>query len=160
MDDHKARDAGRSYSTIPRSATQRVPIFVATHKGIGIAGGLRRHAPGEGNNHSRRHLSCIPSRKAECAAMRDLIRGSLAVGWRRGRWISLSFVVSHSVLLGRAEPSHMQRTIIAIPLITVTPASLWNLTIHQCNIIFIGRHPTYWRQVVCLLQFTRLQVRF
>ncbi|MEQ1673777.1 MAG: hypothetical protein ABL865_01885, partial [Candidatus Nitrotoga sp.] len=33
---------------------------------------------GEGNNHSRRHLSCIPFRKAECAAMRDLIRGSLA----------------------------------------------------------------------------------
>ena len=77
MDDRKARDAGRSYSTIPRSATQRVPIFVATHKGIGIAGGLRRQVPSEGNNHSRRHLSCIPFRKAECAAMRDLIRGSL-----------------------------------------------------------------------------------
>ena len=77
MDDRKARDAGRSYSTIPRSATQRVPVFIATHKGIGIAGGLRRQAPSEGNNHSRRHLSCIPSRKAECATMRDLIRGSL-----------------------------------------------------------------------------------
>ncbi len=62
---------------IARSTTQRVPIFVATHKGIGIAGGLRCQAPSEGNNHSRRHLSCIPSRKAECAAMRDLIRGSL-----------------------------------------------------------------------------------
>ena len=77
MDDRKARDADRSYSTIPRSATQLVPIFVATHKGIGIAGGLQRQAPSEGNNHSRRHRICIPFRKAECAAMRDLIRGSL-----------------------------------------------------------------------------------
>ncbi|MEQ1674046.1 MAG: hypothetical protein ABL865_03295, partial [Candidatus Nitrotoga sp.] len=51
----------------------------ATHKGIGIAGGLRRQVPGEGNNHSRRHLSCIPFRKAECAVMRDLIRGSLTL---------------------------------------------------------------------------------
>jgi len=64
--------------------------------GTGFAGGLLRQAPdkttshstksannankvagySEGNNHSLCRLSCIPSRKAECAAMWDLIRGS------------------------------------------------------------------------------------
>jgi len=82
---------------MPRSATQRASVYVATLKGIGFAGGMRRQAPdkttshstklannankvagySEGNDHSRRRLSCIPSLKAECAAMRDLIRGSL-----------------------------------------------------------------------------------
>jgi len=81
---------------MPRSATQRATVFVATLKGTGFAGGLRRQAPdettshstklannankvagySEGNGHSRRRLSCIPYRKAECAAMWDLIRGS------------------------------------------------------------------------------------
>ena len=64
---------------MPRSATPRAPVFVATRKGIGFAGGLLRQAPSEGNNHSRRRLPCIPSRKAEFAAMWDLIRGSLAL---------------------------------------------------------------------------------
>src|SRR5665647_1214916 len=93
---------------MPRSATPRAPVFVATLKGIGFAGGLLcaaatrycaaadcgssrlqpppapdayAHRVGgathcEGNHHSHRRLSCIPSRKAECAAMQDLIRGS------------------------------------------------------------------------------------
>src|SRR3990172_2003953 len=62
---------------MPRSATPRAPVFVATRKGIGFAGGLLRQAPSEGNNHSRCRLSCIPSRKAKFAAMWDFIRGSL-----------------------------------------------------------------------------------
>ena len=61
------------------------PFFVATRKGIGFAGGLLRQAPSEGNNHSRCRLSCIPSRKAEFAAMWDLIRGSLRVILGRDR---------------------------------------------------------------------------
>ena len=161
---------GGSHSTMPRSATPRAPVVVATLKGIGFAGGLRcaaatrycaaadcgssrlqlppapdayahrvgSAAPSEGNDHSRQPspqsspargrggdrpfprlrgkserglaflsyspadtlprsgrlreagqsaafprqrltptVSCRLSRKAECAAMRDLIRGSL-----------------------------------------------------------------------------------
>ena len=78
QDDRKARDAGRSYSTMPRRVTQRAYVFVATLSGTGFAGGLQRQAPSEGSNHSRCHLPCTTSRKAECAVMRDLLRGSLA----------------------------------------------------------------------------------
>jgi len=35
---------GSSHSTMPRSATQRAPVFVATHMGTGFAGGLLRAA--------------------------------------------------------------------------------------------------------------------
>jgi hypothetical protein len=35
--------------------------------------------PSEGNNHSRRRLPCIPSRKTGCAVMWGLIRGSLGI---------------------------------------------------------------------------------
>ena len=77
-DDREARDAGRSFTTMPRGATLRAPVFFATPRGIGLAGGLLRQTPSEGNRHSLRRLSYIPSRKAECAAMRDFIRGSLA----------------------------------------------------------------------------------
>ncbi|HLD09287.1 MAG TPA: lipoprotein insertase outer membrane protein LolB [Methylophilaceae bacterium] len=45
--------------------------------GHSFAGNLLRQVPSEGNNHSRRHFPCIPSRKAVVAAMWDLIRGSL-----------------------------------------------------------------------------------
>ena len=54
--------------------------FCRNPQGHWLCGGLRCQAPSEGNHHSRRRLSCIPSRKAECAAMRDLIRGSLKPG--------------------------------------------------------------------------------
>jgi len=114
---HQRAAPHRVKAAMPRSATQRASVFVATRKGIGFAGGLRRAAatrycaaadcgssrlqpppapdacahrvggatPSEGNDHSRRRLSCIPSRKAECAAMRDLIRGSLGRQARQTR---------------------------------------------------------------------------
>jgi hypothetical protein len=63
-------------TTMPRSVTPRAPVIIATHMGTGFAGGLLRHSPSKWNDHSRRRLSCIPSRKAGCAAMRDLIIGS------------------------------------------------------------------------------------
>ena len=66
-----------------RRTTQRAFVFVATHTGTGFEDGLRRQAPSEGNNHSRRHLPCISSRKAKCAVMLDLISGSLATDCKR-----------------------------------------------------------------------------
>ncbi len=62
---------------MPRSATPRARELTATHMGTGFAGGLPRCARCEGGRHSLPRTPCIPSRKTGCAAMWDLIRGSL-----------------------------------------------------------------------------------
>ncbi|MGB7815319.1 MAG: hypothetical protein WBL28_03100 [Methylotenera sp.] len=52
-------------------------IFNATPMGQGFASGLHCQTPREGNNHSTRRFSRIPSRKAIVVAMWGLISASL-----------------------------------------------------------------------------------
>ena len=56
-DDRAKRDAGRSWPTMPRSATKRALDFHATLQGRGFAGDLLCSASREWNNHSLRRAS-------------------------------------------------------------------------------------------------------
>ncbi len=71
-DDRKARDEGRSVAYDAEERNAASARFCRNPKGAGFAGGLLRCAPCEGNDHSLRRTPCIPPRKTERAAMRDL----------------------------------------------------------------------------------------
>jgi hypothetical protein len=60
----------------------KYPNLTQPSRALGVACGLLRHASRKGNNHLPQSLPCIPSRKAECVAMWDLIRGSTACSGR------------------------------------------------------------------------------
>ncbi|MEQ1813420.1 MAG: hypothetical protein ABL860_03085, partial [Candidatus Nitrotoga sp.] len=70
-DDRKAHPEGQGLFSLARGATQRACNLVATHAGHGFTDGLHCRKANQGNDPWRHLAPCIPSRKADVAAMWD-----------------------------------------------------------------------------------------